>query len=192
MKSSVKKSHLCLMVCLTILASYTVAQADDQAPKNNSYRQEIRDRLKTLQSNLDLMLANGQLTPDQYKTESDKIRQFRVQIHADSQEQEPMTKEDRNTDLQLIRQIKQEVSQWAVANSSGVPVSQNIPMSDLQSQYTILNNQYQSLDAKYLSAVSAGDFQTAQTIKTQQDAIRQQMEDLRSKMQQQISPTTNP
>lgn len=127
MRSAAQRNGICLVLSLAILGSFHAVHADDQAPDGTQYRQEVRDRLKKLQSNLDLMLAAHQLTTDQYNAESQRVHQLRLQIHVDSQEQESMTQEDRNTDFQLIRQISREASQWAVANSSGAPVSPITP-----------------------------------------------------------------
>ena len=152
----------------------------------------MRDRLKRLQTNLDAMLANHQLTSDQYQTESERVRQLRLQMRVDAQENDSMTKEDRDTDFGLIRQIDEEAAQWVAANVSNGATSPNMSLSGLQSQYANLNNQYQNLDARYSAAVSAGDLPTAQTIRTQLDALRLQMDDVRSKMQQLMSAASHP
>ena len=127
MRNSIQKSCLRLTLCLALVGSFKAVYADEQASGSRLYRQEVRRRLQELQSQLDLLLANHQLMTDQYRTESERIRQLKLQMRVDSQENEPMTKEDRDTDFDLIRQINQEVSQWAVANSSGAPVNGSLP-----------------------------------------------------------------
>jgi len=192
MHRSMQKNCVRLILGVVILGSCGIAWADQQATESAHYRQEVRNRLKTLQTSLDVMFANHQLTADQYQAESERVRQLRVQMHADAQEDGSVTQEDRDTDFSLIQQINQEASQWAVANSSGGTASQNTPLSDLQMQYAGLNNQYQNLDTRYSTAISAKDPQTAQALRAQMDALKLQMDDVRTKMQQLIGPATNP
>jgi hypothetical protein len=203
---------------ITTIALLGIAHADDLTAdsKGRAYRQEVRSRLNGLQAMLDGMVAQQQLTTDQYQQEGERVHSLKVQIHADASQDDPMTKDERNNDLSLVRQMTTEAQQWAAASTTTLttpnlpvtypappttapmampippvppvpPNSQNSTLANLQLQYTMLNNQYQNIDNQYGAAVTARDLQTANSLMTQLKALHQQMENVQLQMQAQIA-----
>ncbi len=113
MQRSIRSGISLAVSVAAILGFIGVVHADDQTPESHHYRQEVRTRLNSLQSTLDSLFAAKQLTADQYQAESERVRQLKLQIHVDAKQDESMTKDERNTDFGLVRQISQEVSQMA-------------------------------------------------------------------------------
>src|SRR5258706_10706743 len=96
MDGLIQKYGFRLIVCLAVLGSFRVVYSDDRALDAKHYRQEVRDRLGQLQSSLDQLFADHQLTAAQYQTESERVRQLQLQMHVDAQAEGTMTEDDRN------------------------------------------------------------------------------------------------
>ena len=110
-----------LIVCLILGGSCRAVHAEDPILKPYHYGQEVRSSLRELQSYLYKMAAYECLTPEQYKIESQRVRQLDLQWGADTPGEGAMTVKERNTDFAVMDQIQREASQWAAAKIANGP-----------------------------------------------------------------------
>jgi hypothetical protein len=105
------------IVCLILLGSSRVALAEDQTFITHNYRQEVRDSLQELRSYLYKMAVYEDITPQQYKIETQRVHELALQMGINTQESRTMTVHERDRDIAMMDHIQQEASRWAAANS---------------------------------------------------------------------------
>jgi hypothetical protein len=115
-----------LGVCLILMGTFRTLYAEEQPLKPHNYQQEVRESLQELQSYLDKMFAFEELTPEQYKIETRRVRQLGLKLGVDLQKGGTLTKDERNRDFTTMDQIQREASRWAAADSANASYGQQL------------------------------------------------------------------
>jgi hypothetical protein len=119
-------SKICVISCLVFSGIVQFIHADNTPVSTINYRKEVSDSLQELQSYLDNMFQYQELTPEQYKTECQRVRQLGHQLGVEFHKKSPMTEHERNTDITMLDQIQKEATQWSASNRAIVPYAESI------------------------------------------------------------------
>jgi hypothetical protein len=105
-----------LVVFMTLVGSLQIVQAEEYLKPHN-YRQEVRDSLQELQGYLNKLIAYQEITPHQYRLESQRVQQVSQRVGSGASG-EPMSAKERNWDFALMDQIQREAAGLADLDSA--------------------------------------------------------------------------